>query len=547
MKYIAKIVLFALLLPVFASCNDWLNTAPEDGVIREEYWKTKEEVYAWLIGCYSAMIEDGMPEKMFLWGELRGETIMPNNIPSNYQAIMDGDITSTNNVTSWAGFYKVINQCNSLIAFSEKALQQDESFTQTMYDQYCAEAVALRSLMYFYLVRTFRDVPYTATGIYKDDQNLQLPKTDGSVILDSLVHSLELAIPKMAGRLSDDVRVNKGRFTSYAASALLADIYLWKEDYEGCVRNANIVMNSNQYNLLYGDGSHLREVEVINSLTGQTDTIYNVFESEANLWFQKLYVDGNCEESIFEIQREDDYYNEDFYALFHSSGAFYARMDALNDIYLLPSEVDNSWYDLRGEGYSYKSNLIWKHVGLAREGAALSNIRPREDMTSNFLVYRLSDVMLMKAEALNQQAKALEADTSAQALTEKVEKLEEAWDLIKQVRFRANATEATDLLYGSTSAQDIAPSVMEKFIYQERVREFLYEGKRWFDALRHAKRNGYEGENLQYLLDISIYGAAADKVANLQAKYQNKDFHYLPINESEIRANKKLIQNPFYQ
>ncbi|MDP4278028.1 MAG: RagB/SusD family nutrient uptake outer membrane protein, partial [Bacteroidota bacterium] len=146
---------FLMAVLLLSGCSDWLTVEPEDGVTKDNYWTTKEEVYSALMGCYSAMIEDGMPEKMFLWGELRGETIMPTtNTPTNIQSVMDGDIVSTNSVTAWKQFYKVINQCNTLIEYASLARKSDESFTSDMLVQYQAEAVAIRSLMYFYLVRT---------------------------------------------------------------------------------------------------------------------------------------------------------------------------------------------------------------------------------------------------------------------------------------------------------------------------------------------------------------------------------------------------------
>ena len=535
-----------MIAVLFCSCNDWLTLSPEDGVTKDDYWTTKEEVYASLMGCYSAMIVDGMPEQMFLWGELRGETLMPNILPDRVQNIMDGDITSTNAITSWKLFYTVINQCNTLIQFAYQAQKSDDSFTDALLAQYQSEAIAIRSLMYFYLVRTFKDVPYITEAIVSDDQVLQIEKSDGSVVLDSLLHSLELAAPKMATRFGSDPALNKGRFTAYGVYSLLADIYLWKEDYDGCIRNCDRVINSGQVSLLYADGSNRYQVETNNAITGQLDTVYYVLESEASNFFQELYVNGNSDESIFELQRETDFSNVDYYEMFYASGFFFARVDVLKELYFIPSEVDRTWYDIRSEGISYKGNYIWKHLGLMREGVAFSNMRTRETMTGNTIIYRLADIMLLKAEALVQKAKILEGDDSNVASDEVSNLLGGAWTIVKAIRDRSNATEATDLFYGINDKSGLSVSTMEKFVYEERIREFTFEGKRWFDALRHAKRNNYEGNNLDYLNQMAIYGASAAKVSNLQKKYKNKDFHYLPINQSELNANKKLVQNPFY-
>lgn len=543
-KSIAAILLMSAAL--LCSCDEWLTLEPEDGVTKDDYWTTKEEVYASLMGCYSAMISDGMPEKMFLWGELRGETLMPNTVPDRYQLVMDGDITSNNDITAWKQFYSVINQCNTVIKYANQAQQHDESFTDQLLDQYQSEAVAIRSLMYFYLVRTFKDVPYVTDAIVSDDQNLQIEKTAGSVILDSLVHNLEIVAPKMATRFGENPAVNKGRFTAVGVYALLADIYIWKEDYDGCIRNCDKVINSGQVSLLYSDGSNRYQVETNNAITGEVDTVYYPVESEASNYFKELYVDGNSDESIFELQREDDYANNDYYDMFFPSGMFYARTDVIKEQFFLPSEIDRSWYDIRTEGVTYKGNFIWKHMGMAREGAALANIRIRTTMTGNTIIYRLADIMLLKAEALVQKAKILESNDATTNAEQITANLGQAWELVKQIRNRANATETTDLFYGIESADGLSVTSMEKFVYEERIRELMFEGKRWFDALRQAKRNNYEGNNLDYLYQIATYGASAAKVSNLQKKLKNKDFHYLPINQAEMEANKKLVQNPFY-
>ena len=87
---------------------------------------------------------------------------------------------------------------------------------------------------------------------------------------------------------------------------------------------------------------------------------------------------------------------------------------------------------------------------------------------------------------------------------------------------------------------------MEKFILDERARELAYEGKRWFDVLRQAKRNNYGGDNLNYLMTLAEYSAPASKVTSLKAKYRNYHSHYLPIYSEELDANPLLEQNEFY-
>src|SRR5205085_11883345 len=69
-----KIAFFSLLLPA-SSCKKYLNLEPQDGIIRQNFWKTKEQLQAAVIGCYASLLTGtprSLSETLFLWGELRG-------------------------------------------------------------------------------------------------------------------------------------------------------------------------------------------------------------------------------------------------------------------------------------------------------------------------------------------------------------------------------------------------------------------------------------------------------------------------------------------
>jgi len=72
----------------------------------------------------------------------------------------------------------------------------------------------------------------------------------------------------------------------------------------------------------------------------------------------------------------------------------------------------------------------------------------------------------------------------------------------------------------------------------------MFEGKRWFDVLRNAKRNDYS--KLNYLMSIVPNSTTPDKVYSLQVKYKNFNSHYLPLPQRDIESNPLLKQNPFY-
>jgi hypothetical protein len=200
----------------------------------------------------------------------------------------------------------------------------------------------------------------------------------------------------------------------------------------------------------------------------------------------------------------------------------------LSDVLFVPSNIDKGWFDIRTQGVSYRQSYIWKWIGANR-----TTSREVDRSFSNWIFYRLPDVILMKAEALNQLGKPSDNQTQ----------LREALDLVYRVRNRAAAPESTALIEENPTV--VNADILEEFILQERGRELAYEGKRWFDILRNAKRNNYAG--IKYLETCAIYAATPDKAVGLQNKWKG-DYgsHYYPINDDELKRNKALVQNPFY-
>jgi hypothetical protein len=129
----------------------------------------------------------------------------------------------------------------------------------------------------------------------------------------------------------------------------------------------------------------------------------------------------------------------------------------------------------------------------------------------------------MKAEALNQLGQG-----------------QQALDLVSLIRARARALIATN-----TNPSPTDKIAVGDFILKERAREFAFEGKRWYDLLRNARRNNYQ--RLDLLLDVVSGTVPANRQQSAIAKFKDKNCHYLPIYTYELTTNKALVQNPFYK
>jgi hypothetical protein len=533
-----SIILFSIVsISLLSSCSDWLNLKPEDGVIREEFWKTKEQVNSAVIGCYSSLL-NGPVEKMFLWGELRADMVENGISPINtYTEVIDGEISVSNSVVNWASLYATINNCNTVLKFAPTVQSVDATFTDKQLKQYEAEVLTLRAMMYFYLVRSFRDVPLVLEASVSDDQKFSIPKTDGKIILDTLVHDLKIAAANAPITYNSNAE-NKSRITSWTAKTLLADIYLWQEKYAECNALCNEIIGSGKFNLIPID----RKKEYITSGGIPIDSVYIANESDADNMFVQTYVNGKSIESIFEIPFTTLKTNPFYAMLGPTANRLKPKLDVV-DGQIFPEALyseHSDASDIRGSGCSYRVGVVWKYVGTSRTGAA----RAVTEYTTPWIVYKYSDVLLMNAEALNQLGLMSSGDDAQTAYSNSIYYM----NLVREAR---NAVNTSDYRFipGSVDGKSL-----EKAILDERAREFTYEGKRWYDVLRNAKRGtegnpgSYAGNNLQYLLSLAISSASPQKQQSLVAKYKDPkhNSHYWPIYISEIEANKQLKQNEFY-
>jgi len=163
------------------SCNDWLELIPPDGLVRNEYWQTKEDLKATLMGAYQAFAQ--MDEVLFELGELRGDMIVDDNSPAYLRNIMEGNIYPNNNLCDWGDFYLIINYANNVLKYNPIIFDIDPTYSEYQMLGTEAEAIFIRSLAYFYLVRTFKDVPLVLEPSESDNINFFLPKSADTTIL----------------------------------------------------------------------------------------------------------------------------------------------------------------------------------------------------------------------------------------------------------------------------------------------------------------------------------------------------------------------------
>lgn len=500
---INAILAILLIFVTTVSCDNYLDLRPQDGIVREEFWKTKEDIRAAVIGIYSSLLksppvirvptggtEYTITEYLFMFGEFRADMVTPGGfITTDQRDITTSNILSSNDLTSWAAFYRVINYCNTVIELAPAVLDNDPTLTKKQLDNYLSEALAIRAYLYFTLARTFKDVPLKLNATLTDKDNFQLAASPQSEVFAQVAKDLALAEEYAVTDYGDNAS-NKGRVTVYTINAMQTDLYLWMEKYPEALAAATKVTDSGKFALIPASSG----------------------------WGAKVFAQGNSSESIFEFQYTVQNLNP-FYDMFRSRPEFIAAPNVLEDVFGLDFTNVTS-IDYRGVQCSLiaGSNEICKYTRLN-----FDDFKALTETDTHWFVYRYADVLLLKAEALVELGRG-----------------EEAVAIIEDIRAKHSAISLTAEIVDPASKSQVVD-----YILAERARELAFEGKRWFDVLRNARKNNYE--RLEILLNMALTNAPANQQQSILAKLRDPNSHYLPINEYDLYTNKALVQNPFYK
>lgn len=577
---------------LFSSCfNKFLTLYPLNEIVLENYWTEKADVESTLRSVYAAMESKDCIEKMILFGEVRSDNIVDGQNPGDdVKQFTKDNILETNGLVKWDCFYKVINLANTILYYAPEVQRIDPNYTLEELNANIAEAVFLRSLSYFYLIRSYKDVPYVTRPSIDDSEEFRVGVTPFEDILDSLITDMEQvkdqAVKRFAGAASNDQTLqlsNTARVTRAAAYSLLCELYLWKGDWDKCIECANVVFklkyaDYEEYVQKYGEsGTPLYDMRgfPLYPEMSEGSTVVSRF-------YDEVFGIGNSMESIFELtfmtnstknESVTKYYggqtqqgwrdgclsgNSELYvgtatganALFGESSKYSGKFDTR--CYYSTYESNSKYLILK---YSYDI-VQFKSLKSGSVGApTVSRSQRSEDDPGNWIIYRLPDVMLMKAEALVMKAKQFEtvaADTTIQdesikndASNQKKDLLTKAFELVQVVNLRA--VDRHD--YTTNSSCDtlklndfiVNTTVMEELVFNERRREFLFEGKRWFDLVRMSRRDGNTERLVNYVLPKHTQNQSAIRI-----RLADMDAIYFPIYKEQIKINPLLKQNPAY-
>ncbi|MBP5769959.1 MAG: RagB/SusD family nutrient uptake outer membrane protein [Bacteroidaceae bacterium] len=584
-QYLRNIALTILLGMTLVSCSDFLNIKPRDIVTEDNFWNERTDIDQFVAGCYTAMQSEAFISRCIVWGEVRSDNLFPGPYVESgsydlYQILRE-NLLSTNSYTRWVDFYHVIDKCNSVIRMASEVSAKDPSYRDSDVKATIAEMTALRSLCYFYLIRAFEAVPFYREAIQQESEVLYLPASSFDYILGEIIKDLESvkndALVHYATSDNDGVGKNYNsscnRITRTSITAMLADMYLWQGNYDKTIECAEeiIAQKRKDYKEQFSNSTSMRNSgpQEVTGRFGRTVPLYVNTVSDLSNSFDAIFGIGNSFESVFELS-----YN------YTSSNTNYVMSTALGRLYgagitqeiggLKPnsgigflavnpsmvSEVkDKSFsyfiheYDVRFYN-SFRATDDQYGEGFVRKGVASTfNIQQNSGSTAstvpynnysasafllpgymnrNWIFYRLTDVMLMEAEAL--LMKTTDEDTP-----ENTELLHQAFDLIYLVHYRSLVNPSKDLSFNSYKNR----GTMQKLLREERNRELMYEGKRWFDLVRYARRDGQPD-----VVRATVPGKlSSESGAN---RFSSMESLYWPYNKDELKVDTLLHQKAIY-
>ena len=556
-KWTLCAALFSIHYSLFTSCSDFLHIEPQEIIVLDKYWDEEADVEGVVAGCYSSMQSQSVISRMMVWGEFRSDNIAGGkNYENDVQIanIFKENINASNSYAKWGDFYNVINRCNTVLRYAPQVAERDPAYTQSKLNATVAEVSALRDLMYFYLIRTFRDVPYTTEPYLDDNQQMDLPATGFDEILSALIADLE-AKQSMAVKRYPKLQTyyQRGRITQDAIHAMLADMYLWKKDYQNAVRYADMVIEAKKAEYEENKKASMT-LDAGNDLIDGFPLINDIYTggNMSGRTYDAIFGSGNSTESIFELIFMDD---EDMLAnnaisSFYGNASTYPGLvkpadfigtDISDEQFKVFLTKDDSRYYENLQPVQGQSNVFGinkyatpsatVNLAKAKLEATYGTIYADGKCRSNWIIYRLTDIMLIKAEALVELA----AETADATSTE----LSTAFSIVNAINKRSNCGKgAKDLDQTNYTTK----SLMRSLVLEERQRELMFEGKRWYDLVRRSQRDG----STDYLVGAVSRKGNSGSTSALSSKLSRMDAVYWPYHIDELKVNKNLKQNPAF-
>lgn len=503
------------------SCSDFLDENPKSSLTDIDYYKTEAQAraninYLYRIGVtgrLSNAISAYMGPDVSVTGMLTGyfdNSYEGQEAICKYARLLTRQ-EHTNELSRyadniWDNCYEAINITNNAI-HGIPNIKMDHSDAEIL----LGEAKFFRAFNYFYLVKTFGDVPLLLEP--STLKNLYPSRTPVAEVYRQIETDLKDAVMVLPAL---KFAQNKHRITQYAAAMLLADVYFQQGNYEEAKKYAKIVIDSPHALTANED---IKEKSAYNRLrsTDDLDEVIYCREYDASIsnssWWT-TYAFTSSATAVF-----------DKYSIFER---IYGATDRFLNVYA-PNDLRIQNHQFFHWSYTNPNNgKIWTDTESGRAGCwyycdenALLNTGIG---TKDWNFYRLAEAYLDYAESVAQT----EGVTDA------------AVEYLARVQFRAS-TQGQTLDGIKVALKGLSKEAFIQACWTERLREFPLEFKLWNDCIRTMKFPVISETEKGNVIYVDLIGAQ-----NASGATFKKTDLLFPISLNELQRNSNMTQNEGY-
>lgn len=256
-----KLVLLFIFPFLFHSCEDFVEVeAPENKLVQEVVFSNDATAKSAMLGIYNqlyiAAFANGQTSSVTLLSGLSADNIRNINTSNTIRMQFEQNELQPDNSSNlyiWSSAYNIIYMTNAML----EGLNSSNQVTPEFMSELEGETRFVRAFAYFYLTNLYGDVPLILTTDYKENQ--LAARNPQAEIHEQIIDDLEIAINLLGTNYNNGERTQVNKF---AATALLARVYLYLEDWQQAETLTTQVINeTSQYELL----NDLNDVFLANS------------------------------------------------------------------------------------------------------------------------------------------------------------------------------------------------------------------------------------------------------------------------------------------
>jgi starch-binding outer membrane protein, SusD/RagB family len=465
------------------ACHDKLNIDQKSAITAPSMWQDEGDARAAVFGAYNKM-RSTFADAYIFWGEYRsglwGRGLATN---ATYSDPFTNELTSSHTHANWQNLYTTINDCNLILKYTPDISFINEADKNSV----LANALFIRAFCYYWIGRVWGDAPVLVNGFESGHQDDLYPSREPA---DRVFEQVRVDLEAANSLMPEDV-TDRDLASKAAINLLQADYYLWiakvrdggTEALNQAKQAVDAVLNNSNYALMSDFSS--------------------VFNSELNqeivfAWSYVMdeYTGGYPADHLVPLQYiSAEYIENPIKVGSHQQWIFLT--DAYKDF--LTENTDDQRTNVSFETFfdaPKDATFQWinKYAGSWQNQTRVFD--------ADIVVYRYADALLMSAEIENALGNSSLAVERLNGIAERA--------------------------YGTANfyAAGLSSEQIDRDILDERKREFVSEGKIWWDLIR--------------------FGVVFDEVPSLVGREDEQNILLWPVHNNSINTNPNIVQTPGY-